>query len=98
MENTDDKMSFTELILQQKLPNPLPKLSPTGPVFVSVLSITFQELPGALWPSPISWGHLCPGQAVDTHTNPQHPAAETAPSAPEQGPDVNEHICRAADG
>lgn len=42
-------------------------------------------------------GHLCHGQAVDTHTQPQHRAAEAALSAPQQSPDVNERICRAAD-
>lgn len=70
VDNTGDKMAFTELILRQKVPNPLPKLSAKRPEFVSLLHIsTFQELPGALWPSPISWGHLCRGQAVDTHTH-----------------------------
>lgn len=94
--NTEDKMAFTELIAQQKVPNPLlPIVSSKTHACVSAyesLLSTLWELLGAFWHSPITRGHLCHGQAVGTHRTTARisfQSPETSPSASEQSPDVN---------
>lgn len=70
VENTGDKMSFTELVLQHKVSSPLPKLCPTRLAFESVLHVSiFQELPGALWPPPLPWAGATSAMArLEMHT------------------------------
>lgn len=105
MGNTEDKMAFTELILQQKVPNLLLTLSPARPVicvsaYAPLLS-TLWELRGAFCHSRITRGHLCHGQTVGTRVTTarvRSQSPETSPPAPEQSPGVNQPRRGADDG